>query len=93
MAKGDNELIDLRKLTPRELLIRMHDKVEALDTRIEKSIEASDKRNESINASIYKSKVDFIKLETRVKSQSSFFGAVSGLATGIIAVLIKLFIK
>lgn len=88
-----DEIIDLTKLTQRELLIRTHDKLEALAIKLDKNIESTSRRISSVKDIQANAHIDFVKLETRVKSQSSFFGAISGLATALIAILIKIFIK
>ena len=93
MTPRKDEIIDLTKLTQRELLIRMHDKVEALDQKLDKNIEGTSNQIASIKEVQTNAHVNFVKLETKVKSQSSVYGALSGLATGIIAILIKIFVK
>lgn len=88
-----DEIIDLRKLTQRELLIRTHDKLETLDKKLDKNIESTSRRISSVKDAQANAHIAFVKLETRVKTQSSVFGAISGLVTGLVAILIKIFIK
>lgn len=88
-----DEIIDLTKLTQRELLIRTHDKLETLDKKLDKNIESTSRRISSVKDAQAKAHIDFVKLETRVKTQSSVFGAISGLVTGLVAILIKIFVK
>lgn len=92
MAQG-NEIIDVQKLTHRELLIRLHDKVEVLDGKLDTTIGNTSVQIESLVEKQVQTRVDVAKLETKVKSQSVVFGAISGLVTSITAILIKLFVR
>lgn len=89
----NNEIIDLQKLTQRELLIRLHDKVEVLDGKLDKTIISTGKQLSSLNDKQTNAHVDFVKLETKVKSQSAIFGALSALIISIASIFIKIFVK
>lgn len=89
----NNEIIDLQKLTQRELLIRLHDKVEVLDGKLDKTIVSTGKQLSSLKDKQTNAHVDFVKLETRVKFQSAVFGALSALVISIASIFIKIFVK
>jgi hypothetical protein len=76
----DNELIDLNKLTPRELLILVHNKVVMLEKKSEKAEDAHQEMLMKVNS-----------LETKSKVWGSVSGFVGGILTAIIAVIIERF--
>lgn len=81
-TRNGNDIIDLQKLTQRELLIRLHDKVEHLNGKFDD------------NSKVVKDlEINYAKLETKVKTQSTIFGSISGLITGIFGIIINFLFK
>jgi len=74
MAEKKEELIDLNRLSQRELLILMHAKVEA----IEKTIEQINEREQQMALKVN-------SLETK----SRMWGSIAGFGSAIIAILIE----
>ena len=93
MTPRKDEIIDLQKLTQRELLIKLNFQLEILDKKLDKSIDTTALNLDLIEKRQDKDHNRVIKLETKVKSQSALFGAISGILTGIISIVIKIFVK
>jgi hypothetical protein len=74
----EEDLIDLNKLSQRELLIVVHNKVQGLEKKSEKAEEAHEKMLLKVNT-----------LETK----SKVWGSLGGLITAIIAIIIERFTK
>ncbi len=77
-----NEYIDMNKLTQRELLILLNNQVKNLDKKVE---EISETQKQSIER--------ITEVESKIKVQSAVWGAVSGIFTGIVFLIIKAITK
>jgi hypothetical protein len=75
---AQKEFIDLKKLTQRELLILVHNKVEILEKKGEKAEESHEKMLLKVNT-----------LETK----SKVWGGLIGFITAIITIIIERFTK
>ncbi len=86
---SETDVIDFNKLTQKELLIRLHDKVDGVTGEIETIKKKEDARLKEQQAII----INAAKLETKVKVWGAAFGVGSAIAIEVITLIFTLLLK